>query len=66
VLNQSFQVVKRGGVIVSLPGHKGVQALGEQLDPQYGVEFGAHPGAPSGEQMAELATLFDAVSSRRS
>ncbi len=59
VLRQSFQVVKRGGFIVSLPGHKGVKALGEQLAPQFGVTFVVAFVHPSGEQMAEMAQLFD-------
>jgi NADPH:quinone reductase-like Zn-dependent oxidoreductase len=60
VLKQAFQVVKRGGWIVSLPGHKGVRELGEQLTPQYGVAFAVILVHTSGEQMAELAKLFDA------
>jgi len=60
VLKHSFQVVKPGGVIVSLPGHKGVQALGEQLAPHYGVTFVVAFVHPSGEQMAAMAQLFDA------
>jgi len=60
VLRQLFQVVKRGGVIVSLPGHKGVQALGEQLAPQYGVTFVVAFVHPSGEQLAEMAHLLAA------
>ncbi len=60
VLKRSFQVVKRGGLIVSLPGHKGVKELGEQLAPQYGVAFVLIRVHTSGEQMAEMAKLFDA------
>ncbi len=60
VLRHSFQVVKRSGVIVSLPGHKGVRALGEQLASQYGVTFVLILVHPSGEQMAAMAPLFDA------
>lgn len=60
VLKQSFQVVKRGGVIVSLPADKGVQALGEQLAPQYGVTFVVPLVHPSGEQLAAMAHLFEA------
>ena len=60
VLEHAFKVVKRGGLIVSLPGHKGVKALGEQLAPQYGVAFVLILVHRSGEQMAELARLFDA------
>ena len=60
VLKHAFQVVKRGGLIVSLPGHKGVRDLGEHLAPQYGVAFVLIRVHPSGEQMAEIATLFDA------
>jgi len=59
VLRHSFQVVKLGGVIVSLPGHKGVKALGEQLASHYGVTFVLISVHPSGEQMAEIAQLFD-------
>jgi NADPH:quinone reductase len=60
VLKHSFQVVKPGGVIVSLPVHKGVKALGEQLAPQYSVTFVSIGVHPSGAQMAEMAGLFDA------
>jgi NADPH:quinone reductase len=60
VLKHSFHVVKRGGFIVSLPGHKGVKALGEQLAPHYGVTFVLLLVHPSGEQMAQMAQLFDA------
>jgi NADPH:quinone reductase-like Zn-dependent oxidoreductase len=60
VLKQSFQVVKRDGVIVSLPGHKGVKELGEQLASKSGIQFALILVHTSGEQMAELATLFDA------
>lgn len=60
VLTHAFQVVKHGGVIVSLPGQKGVKALGEQLAPHYGVTFVPILVHPSGEQMAEMAQLFDA------
>jgi len=60
VLEHAFKVVKRGGLIVSLPGHKGVKALGEQLASQYGVAFVLILVHRSGEQMAELARLFDA------
>jgi NADPH2:quinone reductase len=59
VLKQSFQVVRHGGLIVSLPGHKGVKALGEQLAPHYSVAFVLALVHPSGEQMIELARLFD-------
>jgi NADPH:quinone reductase-like Zn-dependent oxidoreductase len=57
VLKDSFQVVKRGGSIVSLRGHHGVKALGDQLAPQYGVAFAVIVAHPSGEQMAEMAKL---------
>lgn len=60
VLRQSFHVVERSGVIVSLPGHKGVRALGEQLASQHGVTFVLILVHPSGEQMAAMAPLFDA------
>ncbi len=59
-LKHSFEVVKRGGIIVSLPGHKGVGQLGAELAPRYGVQFVLAMVHPSGEQMAELAQLFDA------
>lgn len=59
VLKQSFQVVKRGGWIVLLRGSTGVQELGDQLASQYGVQFALILVHPSGEQMAELAKLFD-------
>jgi NADPH:quinone reductase-like Zn-dependent oxidoreductase len=60
VLRHSFQIVKRGGLIVSLPGHKGVRALGEQLAPHYGVTFVLLLVHPSGEQLARLAQLLEA------
>jgi NADPH:quinone reductase-like Zn-dependent oxidoreductase len=60
VLRDAFQVVKRGGSIVSLPGQKGVQALGDELAPKSGVAFAAILVHPSGSQMAELAKLADA------
>jgi NADPH:quinone reductase len=60
VLKHSFEVVKRGGIIVSLPGHKGVGQLGAELAPRYGVRFVLAMVHPSGEQMAEMAQLFDA------
>lgn len=59
VLKHSFEVVKRGGFIVSLPGHKGVKALGEQLAPHYDVTFALLLVHPSGEQLAKMAQLFD-------
>jgi NADPH:quinone reductase-like Zn-dependent oxidoreductase len=60
VLKDSFKVVKRGGSIVSLPGHLGVRALGDQLAPKSGVAFAAIMVHPSGEQMAEMAKLANA------
>jgi NADPH:quinone reductase-like Zn-dependent oxidoreductase len=58
-LRDVFKIVKRGGWIVSLPGHLGVQALGEQLAPDYGVHFAFIAVHPSGEQMAAMARLAD-------
>lgn len=59
VLRDAFKVVKRDGWIVSLPAHRGVRILGEELAPHYGVQF-AHIGVhPSGEQLAALARLAD-------
>lgn len=60
VLRQAFQVVKSGGTIVSLPGHAGVKAIGDQLAPHYGVTFVFTPVHPSGEQLAAMTPLFDA------
>jgi NADPH:quinone reductase len=60
VLRQAFQVVKRGGTIVSLPGHTDIRAIGEQLAPRYGVTFVFTPVHPSGAQLAEITPLFDA------
>jgi NADPH:quinone reductase-like Zn-dependent oxidoreductase len=57
VLRDSFKGVKRGGSIVSLPAHKGVKALGDQLAPKSGVAFAFIGVHPSGEQMAEMAKL---------
>jgi NADPH:quinone reductase-like Zn-dependent oxidoreductase len=59
-LKQSFQVVKRGARIVSIPGQKGAGEIGEQLAPQYGVSFALILVHPSGEQMAEITKLVDA------
>lgn len=59
-LRQSFEVVKRDGIVVSLPGHKGVRELGEQLASQHGVTFELILVHTSGEQMAAMAPLFDA------
>lgn len=60
VLKHAFEVVRRGGVVVSLPGQKGVGALGEQLAPRYGVTFSLPLVHPSGEQMAMMVPLFEA------
>ncbi len=60
VLKHVFEVVRRGGIVVSLPGQKGVGALGEQLAPPYGVTFSLPLVHPSGEQMAAMAPLFEA------
>jgi len=60
VLKHAFEVVRRGGVVVSLPAQKGVGALGEQLAPRYGVAFSLPLVHPSGEQMAAMAPLFEA------
>jgi NADPH:quinone reductase-like Zn-dependent oxidoreductase len=60
VLKHAFEVVRRGGIVVSLPGQKGVGALGEQLAPSYGVTFSLPLVHPSGEQMAAMAPLFEA------
>ncbi len=56
----SFTGIKCGGSIVSLPAHKGVKALGEQLAPKSGVAFTLIAVHPSGEQMAEMAKLANA------
>lgn len=60
VLKHAFEVVRRGGVVVSLPAQKGVGTLGEQLAPRYGVTFSLPMVHPSGEQMAAMAPLFEA------
>lgn len=60
VLRDSFKGVKRGGSIVSLPVPLGVKDLGDQLAPQYSVAFAVIGVHPSGEQMAEMATLANA------
>jgi NADPH:quinone reductase-like Zn-dependent oxidoreductase len=60
VLTDSFKVVKRGGSIASTPGHLGVKAIGDELAPQYGVDFALILVHPSSEQMAEMAKLADA------
>lgn len=58
-LKHAFDVVRRSGVVVSLPAHKGVGELGEQLAPQYGVTFSLPLVHPSGEQMAAMGPLFE-------
>ncbi len=60
VLRDAFKVVKRGGLVVSLPAQLGVQDLGDQLAPQYGVAFVLIAVHPSGEQLAEMAKPADA------
>ncbi|GHO62460.1 NADPH:quinone reductase [Ktedonobacter sp. SOSP1-52] len=60
VLRGSFKVVKRGGIVVSLPGHKGVKAVGEELAPQYGVTFVLAFVHTSGKQLTQMAELADA------
>lgn len=60
VLKHAFEVVRRGGVVVSLPAQKGVGELGEQLAPRYGVTFSLPLVHISGEQMAAMASLFEA------
>jgi NADPH2:quinone reductase len=57
---RAFQVVKPGGLVVTLTAHKGSKVLGEQLAPHYGVTLSLVMVHPSGEQMAEMAQLFDA------
>jgi NADPH:quinone reductase len=59
VLTHAFEVVRHGGIVVSLPGQKGVGALGEQLAPRYGVTFSFLLVHPSGEQMAAMVPLFE-------
>ncbi len=60
VLRDSFKVVKRGGLVVSLPLHLGVKDLGDQLAQKSGVAFAVIVVHPSGEQIAELANLANA------
>ncbi len=60
VLEESFEVVKPGGYVVCLPGHKGVRERGNELATRYGVTFDVPLVHPSGEQMAELTRLFEA------
>lgn len=59
-LKRAFPVIKSGGQVVTLTAHKGSKALCEQLVPHYGVSFALVMVHPSGEQMAEMASLFDA------
>lgn len=59
-LKHAFQVVKPGGLVVTSTAHKGSKVLGEQLAPHYGVTVLPVMVHPSGEQMAEMAQLFDA------
>ena len=51
---------RHGGFVVSLPGQKGVKALGEELAPDYGVSFALPLVHTSGEQLAQIARLADA------
>jgi NADPH2:quinone reductase len=57
VLRQAFGEVKRGGWVVSLL--RAHRELGEQLAAQAGVHFAFILVHPPGEQLAEIASLFD-------
>ena len=59
-LKRAFQVVKAGGQVVTLTAHKGSKELGEQLASHYGVTLLLVMVHPSGEQIAEMAQLFEA------
>jgi NADPH:quinone reductase-like Zn-dependent oxidoreductase len=59
-LKRTFQVLKPGGLVVTLTAHKGSKELGEQLAPHYGVTMLLVMVHPSGEQIARMAHLFDA------
>jgi NADPH:quinone reductase-like Zn-dependent oxidoreductase len=58
VLREAFEVVKRGGRVVSLL--RAHREPGEQLAAQAGVYFAFILVHPSGEQLAEIASLCDA------
>jgi NADPH2:quinone reductase len=60
VLRDSYKVVKHDGIVVSLPGHKGVKALGEELSSLSGVTFVLALVHTSGDQLAQLAELVNA------
>jgi NADPH:quinone reductase-like Zn-dependent oxidoreductase len=60
VLKHAFEVVRRDGIVVSLPVGKGVGAVGEQLAPRYNVTFSVPMVHHSGEQMAAMNPLFEA------
>ena len=60
VLRDAFKIVKRSGLVISLPQQLGVKDLGEQLAPQYGIAFTVISVHRSGEQIAEMAKLADA------
>ncbi len=59
-LRQAFKVVKPGGTVVLLPGHKGMRELGEELAARQGVTFALILVHPDGKELAEMAQLFDA------
>src|SRR5215471_5881955 len=58
VLRQAFEVVKRGGWVISLL--RAHRELGEQLAAQAGVRYEFILVHPSGDQLAEIARLCDA------
>ena len=58
VLRQAFEVVKRGGWVISLL--RAHRELGEQLAAQAGVRCEFILVHPSGERLAEIARLCDA------
>jgi NADPH:quinone reductase-like Zn-dependent oxidoreductase len=59
-LKDAFEVVKRGGTIVSTPLQKGIVAVGQELGPKYGVNFKFTNVHTSGEQLAEINKVVEA------
>ncbi|GHO79228.1 NADPH:quinone reductase [Ktedonobacter sp. SOSP1-85] len=59
VFRHLFQVVKRGGWLVSLRAEKAIKELGDQLASEAAVQFFLPLVHPSGKQLAEIAKLFD-------
>lgn len=59
-LNDAFEVVKKGGTVVSTPVGKGIIPVGMELAAKYGVNFKFTNVHTSGEQLAEINRVIEA------